>query len=194
MSVTVLEPHENDKIANPVTVIAGYSFANSFNLTCKVGASAESPQHHPGGDDRHTSKPISVLPGVYDVSAEGDSSAGSGVQHNVTVTGEVSPIDDVDIDEVKSEDAGKKIRVTGKCDPTTKAAYVISRIFEVNLRTGKRTRVAAGADTTEGKKLAWKVVVAFPVNNARWIEYVAQITSYNLEDKPQGQITKHIKR
>jgi hypothetical protein len=194
MSITILEPHEKEEVSSPVTVVAGYSFANTFNLTCTVGSTAESPKSR-SGDGTHKSDPLSVSPGVYTVHADGDNSAGNAVQNYVTVTGGTLPIDDVEIKVEKPVEAGmKKVKVTGECDPKTKAAYVICRILEVNLKTGQRTRVAAGADTTEGKKLAWNVDVSFAANQARWIEYVAQITSYNLEDKPQGQITKHIKR
>lgn len=196
MSITILEPCTGQEIKGPVTVVAGYFFANAFGLTCKVGAapSSDSPKSL-SGDSTHSSDPITVRPGVYTVTANGTNSAGGDSQPNVTVTSGKPAIGDVDVLKLKPIERGMKtVKVKGCCNPTTKAKYVICRIFEVNLQTMARELVSSGAGSTEGNNLAWKVVVSFQAKQARRYQYVAHITAYNLEDQPKGKFAKYIKK
>lgn len=196
MSITILEPGSDQEIKNPVTVVAGYFFANAFDLTCKVGAasSADSPKSL-SGDSTHSSDPITVRPGTYTVTADGTNSAGGDSHPNVTVTSGKLSVDVDYVINVKPVERGMKtVKVAGRCNPKTKAKYVICRVIEVNLQTMTRELVGSGAGTTEGKNLIWKVVVSFRAKQARRYQYVAQITAYNLEDQPTGQITKFIKK
>ena len=52
MSITILEPSSDQEVTSPVTVVAAYLFANTFDLTCKVGSvPSPSPEPSPGSPD-----------------------------------------------------------------------------------------------------------------------------------------------
>jgi hypothetical protein len=202
MSIMILEPLENDDALLPVVVRAGYSHQNAFNLTCKVHNVPESPPQNHVGEDVHISGNITIAAGTYTVYADGDNSAGNDSQNNVRVTSGLVPIEDVTIIEEpgpeptrnKGNGGKKKFKVTGKCDPKKAAAYVICRVFEVDVKKQTRTRKAVGAASTEGNNLSWKVVVEFAPDASKWIAYVAQVTAYNLDEKPVGQVSKYFKK
>ena len=206
MAVTILSPLNGDTVADGVRVTAGYVVANPFNLTCSVEGVPENPaQPHNPTSGVHTSTAIFIHPTsqtVCTVGADGDHSAGSDSQDNVTVTPGPAPIGPGTgtPERVYGGNGGrlvrKKYKLEGPCDPATNPAYVICRVYKVNLTTGARQIVTSAADTPKQQngKLVWTVHVRFNVDPSANIEYVARATSYGINDNALGTTTFHIEK
>ena len=207
MSVTVLAPLSGDTVTCPIRVLAGYSTTAAFNMTCKVDVTPEIPaQPHGAGSDIHSSTDITVGASGstgYVVRADGDNGAGSDSQSGVIVTSGTPPIaTDTVTEPGPIPVAGgmrmkKKRKIDGTCNPTLSppAAYVICRIYEIDVTTHFKAVVAAGADTVKevGAKRKWSVEVEFMMDLAdHTLQYVARTTAYDKDDNPLGVHTKHI--
>ncbi|HUR54109.1 MAG TPA: hypothetical protein VMZ71_08255 [Gemmataceae bacterium] len=202
MSVQICSPLPGDTVTSPVTVVAAYSAASSFDMTCKVGSQAEpSPQNHGPGGGFHTTPAAHITvstPGTYDVSASSNSSdPGMAITSGVIVTGGTPPVfaPSVEVPLIAGGKANKKFHIKGECNPALSVAYVICRVWQVDLTGGGGpvlSVIAAGADTVRknGPKLEWRVDVNFDVDeDEKRVQYMAQISAYTAQDVLLGKTT-----